>query len=512
MPYSGKNDPNLPSNVKKMSEADREKWVKVFNSVYSSCIKNDGTPSKCEGAAMKQANGVIKNQEKEEELSLIQKLYNFLEKHLGNKELAISMPSVYNQIQTQLYQQSEQAWLVDVFMDVGETYGVIAENGKLYRASIAINPQQNSAIITDRSLWVEVMQDYVPVQQSFQIRAQEDGTYRWFLIAGTSILNRNGEIDSADLFDAMISRCERTNEYPYLTFFHLGKDFQMGSCDYLARDGVVLIASGTFDPNNKIARAMLRAYEKEPDYWGSSIGFVPLDYVMQEIARDITLPVYKDGILKEISILPEEVACAVMTALRAAKEKNVMNERIRKALTKLAGDDESLVSEFESMVDDVNRTVETENLVHREVEEEPAQEEPVQEEPVQEEQPVTQTLELDDEMLRTIAEQAASSEKIVEPLKAMQSQLDAAVERMNAMQKEITDMHASLIKTERSFAEKLEVLQRTDDEKRREWEQDLSEKTINKIRVTYRPTQKEDSEEANPNLADIAQSTLANLK
>lgn len=60
MPYKGGNDPNLPSNVKKLPPNSRKRWVAVWNSVYKRCISKGGSPKTCEGEAFKQANGVVK--------------------------------------------------------------------------------------------------------------------------------------------------------------------------------------------------------------------------------------------------------------------------------------------------------------------------------------------------------------------------------------------------------------------------------------------------------------------
>jgi hypothetical protein len=53
MPYSGYNDPKLPSYVKSKSESIRKKWVSLFNQVY----KSDG-----ESKAMLMANTWLKKQ------------------------------------------------------------------------------------------------------------------------------------------------------------------------------------------------------------------------------------------------------------------------------------------------------------------------------------------------------------------------------------------------------------------------------------------------------------------
>lgn len=57
MPYENADDPNLPSNVKKLSKKKRKKWVAVWNDVFSKCQADDG--GDCEAAAFKAANGTI---------------------------------------------------------------------------------------------------------------------------------------------------------------------------------------------------------------------------------------------------------------------------------------------------------------------------------------------------------------------------------------------------------------------------------------------------------------------
>lgn len=66
MPYSGKDDDSLPSNVKAMPDNVRAQWVKVFNSTYQSCVDNGGDSSECEGKAFRYANGVAKKQMEQE--------------------------------------------------------------------------------------------------------------------------------------------------------------------------------------------------------------------------------------------------------------------------------------------------------------------------------------------------------------------------------------------------------------------------------------------------------------
>ncbi len=58
MPYKDENDESLPDNVRKLPEAKRAEWVKVWNSAFERC-KEEGGSEECEAAAFAQANGVV---------------------------------------------------------------------------------------------------------------------------------------------------------------------------------------------------------------------------------------------------------------------------------------------------------------------------------------------------------------------------------------------------------------------------------------------------------------------
>lgn len=60
MPFTGADDPDLPSNVQGLPTDRRAQWVEVFNSVFVRCTRIGGDESVCEGDAIRQANGVVK--------------------------------------------------------------------------------------------------------------------------------------------------------------------------------------------------------------------------------------------------------------------------------------------------------------------------------------------------------------------------------------------------------------------------------------------------------------------
>lgn len=80
MPFSGVSDPNLPSNVKKLSAKKKRQWIAAFNSTFRSCTGDD-----CEGKAFRVANGVVKK--KEENLIPIKcECGEFVELEVGTEE------------------------------------------------------------------------------------------------------------------------------------------------------------------------------------------------------------------------------------------------------------------------------------------------------------------------------------------------------------------------------------------------------------------------------------------
>lgn len=67
MPFIGPDDAKLPSNVKKLTKSQRQKWVSTFNNTFNNCRDDKkgggaGSEDNCEELAFRVANGSIKKE------------------------------------------------------------------------------------------------------------------------------------------------------------------------------------------------------------------------------------------------------------------------------------------------------------------------------------------------------------------------------------------------------------------------------------------------------------------
>lgn len=360
MPYKDGNDESLPSNVKKLPADARDQWVKVFNSSFAKCTKEGG--DNCDGVAMQTANGVAKKRlwETLEQFAVTP----FMEAwHVLRSAFVVERAQSFNQLTESVFAALRERYqagdipegnVVDLYHDAGDMFVLINSAGKLFRMSITANAD-DSVVLGDLE---QVAAEFKPVTRTTVLRTT-DGKYRWLSISGTSVLNKDNEIDSRQLFDNFVARAKKTGKYPIRQFFHQGHKFRTGQADYLARDGNVYITSGIFD-DSVLARAEVGALQREPEYWGESIGYDPIGGAeMVEVARGVKIPVYRDGVHKEISTLPQQFAASLFTTITV--EVTRMNKVVREALDRLfesAGMKPELDA-FASAVDDVNRVSES---------------------------------------------------------------------------------------------------------------------------------------------------------
>lgn len=271
--------------------------------------------------------------------------------------------------------EAEGGWAYPIDIFVGDNgtdiFSIVAQSGKLFHVPLSIS--EETVTLGD---WIQVKEEYTPVTQNrFFIRRQSDGRYRWTAVAATTVLNRVGQIDSAELFDSFVEKAEKRGKYPRLDFYHYGETdptvWEFGTADFLARDGVCYIASGLFDEGHPLATATIRACEEGEDEWGCSIEFYA--YAEPEIIiadPEVRIPVYKDGENTRISLVLEEDAAGLFTRM-SVKEgvQRTMDKATKAALEKLYGTDtdglNDFLAQFEEGVDETNQRVKNDKLIHR---------------------------------------------------------------------------------------------------------------------------------------------------
>lgn len=173
----------------------------------------------------------------------------------------------------------------------------------------------------------------------FTVFKQADGSYRWIGYSSNSFKDREGEIIPQAVLEADVARADAEGDYGPLRMWHIGDyeferpfdwasakagpGFDIGTCDYNAMHGRILVESGTFK-SAEIAEAIA------PHAWQMSIGF---SHPMGEPVDGV----FKNARRFERSILPEGTAANSYTAFTVIKE-TTMNKAKETALKALLGD------------------------------------------------------------------------------------------------------------------------------------------------------------------------------
>ena len=275
------------------------------------------------------------------------------------KERAISMDTLQTMAYRASYDKYPAAYVHSVYIDdAGAMFVILSQDMKLYRSELMF--ENGELMLSD---WIEVTQEFPPKTRT-QIIRQQDGKVRWLSISATATINRCGEIDSRALFDSFVKHAEETGKYPVRRFFHLDDDrWVTGQADFLARAGNCYITSGFFN-DTPLAQDEIKAREKDPDGWGDSIGYIPLDKATFIKVRGMDIPVYQDGINVEISTLPQREAASLFVKTEVKRQ---MNEKKLRALADLsfAGDIEKARKWLEENPEEVNRQIEQNGLITR---------------------------------------------------------------------------------------------------------------------------------------------------
>jgi hypothetical protein len=392
-------------------------------------------------------------------------------------------------------------WPMDIYYDAeGMPFVVVAVGGKLFRHSIVLDED-----MTTIGEAIPVVQDFIPTARTTTtIERMTNGRWRWFSVSASSVLNRVGEIDSRDLFDSFVAHAEETGEYPVRMFYHSGLDFRTGQADFLARDGNLYITSGLYD-ETEIAEREVKARQKEPEWWGDSIGYLPTDKPeLLEVAEGVTIPVYKRGINKEISTLPETEAANLFTANTELLEKRraMLTGKQKEAFIKIFDDDEDAANAWlDEHAEARNRAIKEDGLVTRSGGDEI---EPDQGEALTREIEIVS--ELSNEDIARAMEQSGPIQQLVTTIEALASQLEVNETASQERQAQLTDQLQEI-------TGRIEMLEADDADKQREWLTNQPRRFNGNVRHIVRPREKRaDNADEPETSADVAARTLAAKK
>jgi len=393
-------------------------------------------------------------------------VYELAGKEPPEEARAMSIDQVYEQLY--LKTSGTDMWPYNLYTDDdGSMYAIMVGAGKLYRVPLTVT---SGELTVGEAEEVEIQ--HVPVQRgaSLQIYRQEDGRYRWAAIACTAILNRDGEIDSSELFDKLVERFE---EPIPLDFFH--QDIFLGDVEFVARDGYTLVASGLFS-DDEVGRAAAETVAEDPDEWGLSIQYKPLappDFI--EVAEGVKFPVWRDGELRRVALLPKDRASAWYTTINVMRGET-MKAEILEALKRLIGEERALA--LAGQVDEVNERVANDGLIAREQETEDAPEP----EPEPEAEPEATEPPSEVEVIRQMREQ---QREIQETVKAL-------AEGLHAFVADVT--------------ERLQKLERSEQERREAWLADLP---TPHVRAVVRPRREPEPAEEDEDISEHVRKVLA---
>lgn len=400
MPYSGAGDDSLPAYVKKLSAKDKRQWVAVFNSAYEKCTGEGGDGKTCESSAFAQANGVVKGGKRMDIAELweqIKRLFEPLVERIKDVSSwdgsASRYPSTEAYCKACLINENTGApadWKQALCkLPVKDTDGqpvrqaIHAAAAALAgaRGGVQASPEAKKKAANQIISYYNQMDEqapdsvykaagksppartteYLPMQTRAFIVTRQDGIPRWLMIAASAVVNKVNAIDSTTLFDNFIRHAQESGEYPALDFLHQEDAVRFGAADWLARDGALYLASGTFD-DTELARAAAQGLETDPAYWGASISYHITEPPLMLLGEG-QIPVYTDGVNNFISIVPRRMAASLFTAATIAQEVNRMDKRTFDELVRLVGP--AAAQQFAEQVDDANRTITDTGMVTR---------------------------------------------------------------------------------------------------------------------------------------------------
>ena len=343
----------------------------------------------------------------------------------------------------------------------------------------------------EKEIEQERVQHQLALQTRSTVQRQKNGQHRLFSVSAVSAVNRVGEIDARQLFDSFVEHWQAGNpvERDFMHLGRLGEPFVTGDIDFVGRDGNVLVTS-TLYRDTPIANGEIQERLENPDYWGDSVAYLPLDQPEFIEVDGESVAVFNSGTLRFISTVPEELAASHFTAGNMEQQEvgrmwNDLSESTKNELVKVLGGEDKAQAHWAQFVDPINRQIEEEELVTRtqKTETEPVVVDGKIEDVSEAKAEVVETVvELDDAAVSEVARRVAEADAVkalFTPLMERISQLEESVQSLSDELKERD-------KTEDVMRAKVAELERSEEEKLIEMVDDFPRRQ--KITVTHRPS------------------------
>jgi 2'-5' RNA ligase len=163
---------------------------------------------------------------------------------------------------------------------------------------------------------------------TFKVYTQADGKLRWVTFSSTAFKDKDGHYVTQKSLADDVERADTSKNYGPLRWWHVD-GLDIGTCDYNAMHGPILIESGTFT-NEKVAQA-LASTKKE---YGVSIGFKNFIFEPDQAGAFNYIERF------ERSVLPAEKASNWFTKLfvTSKKESDMKAEKFQGLVDLLDGD------------------------------------------------------------------------------------------------------------------------------------------------------------------------------
>lgn len=405
-------------------------------------------------------------------------VYQAAGKEPPEAERSLSNERLYEMLYMQLCNDHD-AWLMEIFHDAEQMYVIGTRDGQLWKFPFTTTGEE--VIIQEPTQVTVTHPEISPMRSTTTIKRQSDGRYRWVSVSCSAVLNRDGQLDSRALFDAFEENVAARG-YPIRQFYHEGVAFRTGEADYVGREGFLLVTSGLFD-ETELARRELAARERDPDYWGESIGFRALDGEWLDV-DGVQIPVFTDGYISEISTLPEQEAAALFTRTYQFMEVSRMQKGTKQwdAFLKLfEGDEAAADTWLAEHADELNREIqersENDGLIVRNI---PPAEAP--------------------------GEQAPQTGPLPEVIQRLVDGYREMTGGITEIAEQLPDMAEAIARLD----ERLNALEAAAAERARQWQLDLPAAWQRpKLAATVRPRDVDAGEEP-PTSSDVAGDTLRN--